>query len=58
MRVLLDEHLPHRLRQLSKCHPLFGPQFRKVKRRFVFEIRQVSDTLTPNGGVCGDTLVR
>ena len=22
-----------------KCYPLFGPQFSKVKRRFVFEIR-------------------
>ena len=40
-----------------KCHPLFGPQFSKVKIRFVFEIREVSDTLTPNGGVCGDTPV-
>ena len=36
---------------------LFRPQFSKVKRRFVFEIRQVSDTLTPNVGVSDDTPV-
>ena len=40
-----------------KCHPLFGPKFSKVKIRFVFEIREVSDTLTPNVGVFGDTPV-
>ena len=49
---------PYYSEENVKCHPLFRPLFRKVKRRFVFEIRQVSDTLTPNGGVCGDTLVR
>ena len=28
-----------------KCQRLFRPKISKVKRRFVFEIRQVSDTL-------------
>ena len=32
-------------------------QFSKVKRRFVVEIREVSDTPVPNVGVCGDTPV-
>ena len=32
-------------------------QFRKVNPSFVFEIREVSNTLTPNAGVCGDTPV-
>ena len=38
-----------------KCHPLFEPKFSKVKRRFVVEIRQVSDTLMLSEGVCGET---
>ena len=42
---------------IVKCHPLFRPKFRKVKIRFFVEIREVSDTLTPNVGVCGDTPV-
>ena len=29
-----------------------GPKISKVKIRFVFEIREVSDTLTPNIGKC------
>ena len=40
-----------------KCHRLFRPQFRKVKTSFVVEIREVSNTLTLNAGVSGDTLV-
>ena len=40
-----------------KCHRLFRPQFRKVKIRFVSQIRQESDTLTPSEDVSGDTLV-
>ena len=40
-----------------KCHRLFRPKISKVKRRFVFENREVSDTLTPNVGVSGDTPV-
>ncbi|MDE0465644.1 MAG: hypothetical protein OYL97_01205 [Candidatus Poribacteria bacterium] len=42
---------------IVKCQRLFRPKFSKVKPSFVFEIPQVSDTLTPNAGVCGDTLV-
>ena len=34
-----------------KCQRLFRPQFRKVKPIFLAEIREVSDTLTPNAGV-------
>ena len=45
------------LKHFMKCHRLFGPQFRKVKRRFFVEIPQVSNTLTPNVGVSGDTPV-
>ena len=40
-----------------KCHPLFRPKFSKVKIRFVVETLQVSDTLTLNVGVSGDTPV-
>ena len=40
-----------------KCHRLFRPKFSKVKRRFVVEIREVSNTLTSNAGVSGDTPV-
>ncbi len=42
---------------LLKCQRLFRPQFSKVKTSFVFEIRQESDTLTPNVDVSDDTLV-
>ena len=45
-------------REGVKCHRLFRPKFRKVKRRFFVEIREVSDTLTLNVGVSGDTPVR
>ena len=34
------------------CHRLFTPKFSKVKLNFFVEIREVSDTLTPNVGVC------
>ena len=34
-----------------KCQRLFRPQFCKVKPIFLAEIREVSDTLTPNAGV-------
>ena len=34
-----------------KCQRLFRPQFRKVKIRFLSEIREVSNTLTPHVGV-------
>ena len=40
-----------------KCQRLFRPKFSKVKTSFFVEIREVSDTLTPNAGVCGDTPV-
>ena len=33
------------------CHRLFRPKISKVKTRFVVEILQVSNTLTPNVGV-------
>ena len=57
-KIILQMTSKHpEIREKLKCHPLFGPKFRKVKRRFVFEIREVSDTLTPNVGVCSDTPV-
>ena len=34
-----------------KCPRLFRPKFSKFKTRFVVEILQVSNTLTPNVGV-------
>ena len=40
-----------------KCIRLFRLQFDKVKRRCVVEIPEVSNTLTPNAGVCDDTPV-
>ena len=40
-----------------KCQRLFRPKISKVKTRFFAEIRAVSDTLTPNVGVFGDTPV-
>ena len=40
-----------------KCQRLLGPKFRKVKTSFFSEIRQVSNTLTPNAGVSDDTPV-
>ena len=43
--------------RIVKCHRLFRPKISKVKPSFVAEIRQVSNTLTPNAGVFGDTLV-
>ena len=59
--LVISHSLAHRSITMGfrdlKCHLLFGPQFSKVKRRFVFEIRQVSDTLTPNVGVSDDTPV-
>ena len=36
---------------------LFRPNFSKVKTSFVSEIREVSDTLTPNVDVSDDTPV-
>ena len=41
----------HRMIEIVKCIRLFRPQFRKVKIRFVVEIREVPNTLTPNAGV-------
>ena len=41
-----------------KCHRLFRPQFSKFKTSFFVEIREVSDTLTLNADVSGDTPVR
>ena len=40
-----------------KCHRLFRPKISKVKTSFVFEIRRVSNILTPNEVVSGDTRV-
>ena len=52
------ESIYEQIKQLYvKCHRLFRPQFRKVKTSFVVEIREVSNTLTLNAGVSGDTLV-
>ena len=39
-----------------KCIRLFRPQFRKVKTTFVSQ--KVSNSLTPNVGVFGDTRIR
>ncbi len=51
-----DKDNPVRLKSQSmKCHRLFGPQFSKVNPSFVSQIRQMSDTLTPNVGVFGET---
>ena len=44
-------------RKAMKCYRLFRPQFSKVKTSFLLEIREVSNTLTPSGGVFGDTPV-
>ena len=44
-------------RKPVKCQRLLGPEFSKVKTRFVSEIRQVSDTLTLSEGVFDDTPV-
>ena len=43
--------------QDMKCQRSLGPKFRKVKISIVAEIPQVSNILTPNAGVCGDTPV-
>ena len=51
------QYLKTMLARNVKCHRLFRPQFRKVKTSFVVEIREVSNTLTLNAGVSGDTLV-
>ena len=45
------------LYDIMKCQRLFRPQFSKVKISFVSQIRQESDTLTPNVGVSDDTPV-
>ena len=37
--------------EIVKCQRLFRPQFSKFKTSFFVEIREVSDTLTPNVGV-------
>ncbi len=40
-----------------KCYRLFRPQFSKVKTSFFPDIREVSNTLTPNAGVSDYTPV-
>ena len=43
--------------EILKCQRLFRPKFSKFKTSFFFEIREVSDTLTPNVDVSDDTPV-
>ena len=42
---------------IVKCYRLFRPQFSKVKTSFFPDIREVSNTLTPNAGVSDYTPV-
>jgi len=50
IEIAITDIIQHINRRL-KCQRLFRPQFRKVKPIFFAEIREVSDTLTPNAGV-------